>query len=210
MLRINENIIEFELHGIPLLGNPENSALIGLTQEGFFFFQDLKEVDEIKVEDFPSSQEELANALLIQGFIIDTDHIEEQGNQVSVCYLHITSRCNLNCIGCYSNEANRNIVKNPDVNQIDLTLEKLKEANLQTLVFSGGEPLVYPDIREALNLAKHKYDIPFIHLITNGTVDIDEFEEIYDSVDQISFSLDGYKSDVNYLRPEGIYDKVVN
>ena len=210
MLRINDNIIEFELHGIPLIGNPENSALIGLTQEGFSFFQDLKKANEIKVEDFPNSQEELANALLSQGFIIDIDHIEEQGNQVSVCYLHITSHCNLNCVGCYSNEANRNNIKNPDVEQIDSTLEKLKEFNLQTLVFSGGEPLVYPDIREVLVLAKEKYKIPFIHLITNGTVDVDEYAEIYNLVDQISFSLDGYKSGVSYLRPEGIYDKVIN
>lgn len=83
----------------------------------------------------------------------------------------VTSACNLRCIHCHA------LSGKPDPN--DLTTDEAKifiddladVEEFRTLVYTGGEPLVRPDIFELL---KHSRDVGFANIIaTNGTL-IDE------------------------------------
>lgn len=77
-----------------------------------------------------------------------------------------TQKCNLACKGCYVDTCVHN----------DLDLEKLKENILlpfvklggKTIGFSGGEPLMYDGIIDAIRMAKQC--TLFVSLVTNGTL----------------------------------------
>ncbi len=80
---------------------------------------------------------------------------------------NFTNRCNLNCIHCHQNSG--------EVNERELTteealsvIEKLAEAGISILTFSGGEPLVRSDIYDAI---KHAADCGLLCTIaSNGTL----------------------------------------
>ena len=83
----------------------------------------------------------------------------------------VTSACNLRCIHCHASSGN----PNPDDLSTDegkRLIDGLAEVDgVRTLVYTGGEPLVRPDIFELL---KHSKDVGFANIIaTNGTL-IDE------------------------------------
>jgi radical SAM protein with 4Fe4S-binding SPASM domain len=83
----------------------------------------------------------------------------------------VTSACNLRCIHCHASSGQ------PDPSDLSTDegkrlIDGLAEIDeFRTLVFTGGEPLVRPDIFELLN---HSKDVGFANIIaTNGTL-IDE------------------------------------
>jgi len=83
----------------------------------------------------------------------------------------VTSACNLRCIHCHAESSN------PDLNELSTDEGKRLIDNMakidefRVLVYTGGEPLVRPDI---FKLLKHSKNVGFANIIaTNGTL-IDE------------------------------------
>lgn len=87
-------------------------------------------------------------------------------------YVSIEDVCNLNCIYCF-NEASRSkriqhaSKRKMDVPKICSVLQEFKKLGGDTVVFTGGEPTLYPQfeelIREVSKIGLH------IQIITNGT-----------------------------------------
>ena len=78
-----------------------------------------------------------------------------------------TNRCNLNCLHCHQNsgEAGKRELTTEEVLKV---IDKLGEAGLSILTFSGGEPLLRPDIYVAIERAE---DIGiFCTIASNGTL----------------------------------------
>ena len=148
--------------------------------------------------------------LLENNFISKDDYVEESKDIVSA-YVHLTNKCNLHCVGCYSWDTKRNSEPDLSFEVLCKAIKGLAEEGLVNLVFSGGEPLYRKDIVELVKFAKVDCNIEKVILITNGTVCRPEvFEQLQEYVDAVSVSLDTYSTECPaYIRDEGIHDRVV-
>ena len=119
-----------------------------------------------------------------------------------------TLRCNLRCKHCYRVSYAGG----------ELTTEKWKGIIIKLkqwlgyflLVFTEGEPLMREDLFEIINFAR-KQGI-FTILSTNGTL-IDNYAAdrlVESGLDIICISLDGFKETHEFLRGDGVYNKVIN
>jgi radical SAM protein with 4Fe4S-binding SPASM domain len=83
----------------------------------------------------------------------------------------VTAACNLNCIHCHAASGK------PDAHELSTDegkrlIDQLAEVDgFRTLVYSGGEPLVRPDI---FDLLKHSKDVGFANIIATNGILIDE------------------------------------
>lgn len=127
------------------------------------------------------------------------------------CYLHVTPKCNLSCHTCYSWKNNRNMLDEFSVRQLEQILDQLASLRLQHLVISGGEPLTRKDLPQILRLAKERFRIPRITVITNGTLATNERAlSIAPYVDEITISLDGPTEEINaQIRGKGIFKRAL-
>ena len=208
-MRFNREIIIFNINEIPVIGNFDNGSLIGLTQNGLNFCKQiqLNGIDEEKV---PEENRELFMALKESNFF--EDDRQENNLHTMSAYLHITQRCNLHCVGCYSLDNNRNRLQDPSIDDLKRALEQLSYNGCKLLVISGGEPFIRDDLAEIVFYAKQIVKIPNVQIITNGTmVTIEKLKNIKKYVDGIAISIDGYsKCHPTYIRDKGIFDSVIH
>lgn len=147
------------------------------------------------------------------GFVFkeESEANNKQKLAIKSAYLHITNKCNLHCVACYSLDDNRNKCKDMSLEEIKHALLELKSVGVTKVVFSGGEPFLRKDISDMVIYAKEVLNIPSIDIITNGTVlDCDVLEKIANHVDSIAVSIDGYsKEHPTFIRDEGIFETVI-
>lgn len=130
---------------------------------------------------------------------------------------HITERCNLRCKHCYMEEK---FLKN------ELSLEKLFKVldNYLKLVkkweiprqktrisITGGEPLVRKDFFKFLERCYQHKDLTKYGILTNGILINNELVKRFKKleVDYVQVSLEGMKTNNNYIRGEGTFKKIV-
>ena len=89
-------------------------------------------------------------------------------NRKPIVVWNCTRRCNLACIHCYSNSANRDYAAELTTVQAKKMIDDLAEFKVPVLLFSGGEPLMRPDLFELNEYAKGKAIRTVIS--TNGTL----------------------------------------
>jgi len=81
---------------------------------------------------------------------------------------NMTRRCNLKCIHCYSNSANLDYPDELTTEEGKKLIDDLAAFGSPVMLFSGGEPLMRPDL---LTLAKYATDKGMRAVIsTNGTL----------------------------------------
>lgn len=98
-----------------------------------------------------------------------------------------TKKCNLNCMYCIeSGKQGKSLTKKHLLSVID----DLYSLGVPVISFSGGEPLLYPNLIEIAKYAKKKRF--FVNLNTNGTlINKTNARKIVNSFDTIRISLDG-------------------
>lgn len=83
--------------------------------------------------------------------------------------IELTKNCNLNCRWCYANSGGINKEEyNMPLSNLEKLLDILGESGVRQITYSGGEPTVYPKIREAVKMAKARGFV--VHMNTNGLV----------------------------------------
>ena len=192
-LKFNESVRYFDCCGIGLIGDFSTGTIIGLDDEGSRFIENrIADCDYVPVTE---KEKELLWQLKISGFF------EELGEgTLSTAYFHVTSKCNLNCIGCYSDEENRNLRRDLSTDECYKIIDSLKHANVNSLIVSGGEPLLRNDLADILKYAKNTCEIPMIQVVSNGMIDREKYKAILPYIDLLSISVDGYNEEVNFLR----------
>lgn len=194
-----------EIKGIYLIINTENGAVVGVDKKGFQEYQQLISSTEYRCEDV-----DLYNFLLDNEFI-SKQPFKKHKQQINAAYVHVTNKCNLHCLGCYSDNNARNLEKDISTEEMEHVLQELGGVGVENLVISGGEPLLRGDIVQLVRYAKEYCKINTITLITNGTIDKQEvFEGMSPYLDTIAVSLDTYSMECpSYLRDEGIFNKIL-
>ncbi len=109
------------------------------------------------------------------------------------CFFAITNFCNARCDFC-------NIWKQsgrfPDIADVKKAIDNLYRLNIRLIQFTGGEPLLYPHIFEAIRHASMKGIL--ISMATNGSlITRNTAKKLKKSgINHIGISLDHYKKDI--------------
>ena len=88
--------------------------------------------------------------------------------QLSVPYIELTNMCNLKCTYCYNDSK---VKLKQDIMPFGLyesLLEDVVKSNVDSVVLSGGEPFLHPQIVEILAMTFEKGILPIV--ITNATI----------------------------------------
>jgi radical SAM protein with 4Fe4S-binding SPASM domain len=128
--------------------------------------------------------------------IIDYDIIFLKPLSVQI---DITNNCNYNCLYCYNDSKLNSKKKYLSKKQIIKLIKYLSKNNINSILFSGGEPFLNPDIYEFIKIAK-KSGIQNVNINTNGSLILKNIEKIYNYVNIITINIDGNKKNHNKLR----------
>jgi len=125
--------------------------------------------------------------------------------------VHVTERCNLRCKHCYSDQWSQDMSWELFVKLINDFKKLIKILNCRgTVYLTGGEPLLWPHIFDAIKLLRKKKLVP--RVLTNGTL-IDEkvARKLKKSgVKYVQVSLDGGKEIHESIRGKGTFDKAIS
>jgi len=115
---------------------------------------------------------------------------------------NITSRCNLRCWHCYYSSGDRSSLEELNLEEARNFIADLSALKVHTLLFSGGEPLLKPDIFALAKFAKTR-GIK-VALSTNGTlIDSGVAREIKKAgFSYVGISLDGMDKTNDIFRQE--------
>lgn len=122
-----------------------------------------------------------------------------------------TDKCNLNCKTCWRRD------KQQDEFEVGLSLEKVKEVlddcerlDVKKIDFTGGgEPFLRKEIFDMIKEAKNRgFEVGFT---TNGCfMDRSKVSKLVDlRMDEVLLSLDGKEDTNDFLRDDGVYEKVI-
>lgn len=200
-----------DVKGVRVIANVENKTVIGMDDEGkkLLFKLSTELIDQDHLE---GEEREVFDTLLEFDMISNKEYDKTRHQKIELisAYVHVTNHCNLNCLGCYSLDDNRNKACDPTFDQLKRILSELHRLGANNVVVSGGEPFLRKDIYEILDYAKNQLEYEQISLITNGTVKID-YDRLVGVVDEITVSVDGYSEECgSFIRDEGIFNKIMN
>lgn len=132
-------------------------------------------------------------------------------NCINHITLHLTNRCNLFCRHCWvdaSATAEADVIP---LTVLENVLDQAAELGIQSIKLTGGEPFLYPNIRELI-LYLHEKGFN-ISIETNATLfKPSDFDLMKKCNCYIATSLDGYSSEYhNWFRKlDGCFDKTLN
>lgn len=122
----------------------------------------------------------------------------------------ITSRCNLNCAGCYARAnhacSDEEPVAQLTADQWDRIFSEASDLGISFILLAGGEPMVRPDVIK--KAAEHK-DILF-PIFTNGTMLSPSYAELLKKHRNLVpvISIEGGQEKTDARRGEGVYSRV--
>ena len=196
-----------------IIGNIDNGGFIGLDREGIELYNHILNKHEINTSELNSNMKELINAALeLEILSVDKDNKQNDlDTSINTAYLHITNRCNLHCIGCYSLNEDRNKSQDLSLAQIKIIIDRLREMGVSKLNISGGEPFLRNDLPQIVYYAKD-IGIEKIYIGTNGTcVDSHVLDDIKEYVDLILVAVDGFNlNNSQFIRDVGSYSKTID
>lgn len=204
--KLNRDVELFKLGNTSCIGNFSNGSIIGLDKEGLEFV------------DFVTNNGVCCGCTEKERMIIEAlqegeffEECSQRERQLISAYVHVTNRCNLNCAGCYSYDRTRNCKDALSLEKMKDILNQLREAGVQMITISGGEPMIRTDIADIVRYARCECGFEKINLITNGTLMIrDRFLEVKEYIDDLAVSVDGYdEENPTFLRDEGIFQTIM-
>lgn len=212
---INKKAVFTDLNGIKIIRNLDNNSFIALTEEGDELLNNIKSNFYINYNLLSQNLKQLIDTCKLMNIIFDNDCPNPIYNKHIIkrsAYLHITNKCNLHCIGCYSLDNKRNNSEDLSLKNIKKIITILKENNINKLMISGGEPFSREDLNEILKFAKHNVAIEKVIMATNGTMINDTIlNQIKPYIDMILVSIYGFNEKFDsFIRDKGIFPTVIN
>ena len=133
----------------------------------------------------------------------------EKGQNIPVFLIaSVTSRCNLNCVGCYSRAIDNDSTNQLSAEEWEDIFRQAKEMGISFIVIAGGEPMLRDDvIVKASNFPEILFPV-----FTNGTLLNDENLKLFDKSRNLVpvLSIEGDEEVTDLRRGEGIYKQLVD
>jgi radical SAM protein with 4Fe4S-binding SPASM domain len=129
------------------------------------------------------------------GMLSDKTGICDPSNiAIKSIFLHLTDRCNLNCIHCYAHNMSARCKELTD-REIISFIEQFYSIGGERLILSGGEPLMRKDLLKNIIELNRKAEIS---ILSNGTLIDDEFASFIAHFNvKIQVSIDGSTEEVH-------------
>lgn len=181
-----ESSIQLEkVKDLNLLCNYENGSVVFIDDE--YINKVIDYINDSNISHLPVD---------MQKYLFENGFFTTENDKFIQAYIHVTDRCNMDCIGCYSKSEMRNRIPDLSYEQIEAILNELRVYGVNRIIISGGEPMLRKDI---VHILKYGKNCGFeIIMITNGSIIVSE--EIFDFVDVISFSIDYLDVEYNTLQ----------
>ena len=123
-----------------------------------------------------------------------------------VLSISITSRCNLKCTYCYSEEDNRN-ARDVSPEEIFKTIDEFYNLGTRVVMLQGGEPLIHKNLDDIVNYIKTK---KMYCSITTNSINFERHINTLRKLDQVQLSIDGNKELTDRNRGSSVYDSLLN
>ena len=119
---------------------------------------------------------------------------DQHGRSFDYLRLAINERCNLRCIYCMSEDRvfppNQNLLQ---PNEIKRIIDLVAKMGVTKIRFTGGEPLLHPDIVSFVQYASQNPNIQSVHLTSNATLLKKKVESLVQAgLDGINISIDSF------------------
>lgn len=156
----------------------------------------------------------LVNNLMKIGYIenatYNKNNLNKKTPKFKSIYLMVTKRCNLYCQHC-SSRCSPNEKEVLSTDDIKRTISNIVNLSPQSVIFTGGEPLLRSDLEEILEYAKGVLLKSKFALSTNATlINNKNIEFICRYFDKVDISIDGVnKKTCEDVRGKGVFDKVI-
>lgn len=121
--------------------------------------------------------------------------INKYGRNINYLRISLTDKCNLKCVYCMPEDSKRDIhYENLSLNDFKFIIKSMSELGITKVRFTGGEPLLYPELLELIRFTREECNIEDIGLTTNGIM----LYEIADKLkavglNKVNISLDSLK-----------------
>lgn len=113
---------------------------------------------------------------------------------VEQCIITLTRNCNLRCSFCYAKRTGYLANETIEFNDVKKLIDFCNDAKVKFVVFSGGEPALYPRLAEIIRYVKSREHKMLATIATNGIMlsDYEFCKELIESgLDYIDISLKG-------------------
>ncbi|MDB8995957.1 radical SAM protein [Parabacteroides distasonis] len=130
-----------------------------------------------------------------------------EGNKLLNCYL--TNACNLRCEHCFMSSGVR--LKNElSTDEWNRVLSEFRNCGGESVTFSGGEPMMRPDLQQIVMNA-HNINLNTT-ILTNGILWTDrQIHQLSPYITEVQVSIDGFDEMSNAkIRGEGNFNKLIN
>lgn len=122
---------------------------------------------------------------------------DSYSREINYLRISLTDKCNLRCVYCKEEDET---VEDEYVNNIlsfddyKFIIKNFKELGVNKIKFIGGEPLLYPYLKDLIYFAKHECNIEDISITTNGQHFSEKALELKNSgLDRVNLSIDSLK-----------------
>jgi radical SAM protein with 4Fe4S-binding SPASM domain len=134
----------------------------------------------------------------------------ENQKKIKQIYFSLTNRCNLSCNHCSYNAQSASLDDTLSTEQVISIVDKIIKCNPDSIIFTGGEPLIRKDFIEILKYTAKKYKGD-INILTNGTfIDENNVKVLSLLLSNIDISLDGVDEEsCSLVRGKGVFDRVI-
>ena len=125
--------------------------------------------------------------------------------------IYLTDYCKLKCKHCFltqTSQLNKNMI---EFNKLKKLLRTFKENNVFMIAFTGGDPMLHPEIFDILNYTRDLGMLPLLG-ISGTDISYDIAKKIYESgVRCVQVGLNGSNAKLNdYYRGNGSFTKNSN
>ena len=178
----------------------------------------------------PDKAQEAVNtfveSVVSAGFLHHNDYKERDRGSFSQLdfpydiYLHLTNNCNLKCPYCYNKTDRETKIQLEKVGMVAPTMNtqeykhliaRIIECGVKRILFTGGEPLMRPDVLELIEFARSQSDTVNLEILTNAILITDEVaEKLCTYMNAVTISLDGHEKHMHeYYRGKNTFDPTV-
>lgn len=175
-------------------------------REKLTFYDLIKLIEDIGSKEYMKSLINKFNRFRMWDY--EGDFIDSSYFDIS---LDITNKCNLRCKHCCISASENS--KGTDLNEekIISIVDKIVSLNPNSIVISGGEPIVRKDFKRIIKRIRNKYS-GTLSLMTNATlIDTEISKFINDNFDSVDVSIDGADEDsCSVLRGAGTFAKCIS
>lgn len=106
------------------------------------------------------------NTMLSNGMLIGNKFFPKKNLQSGTLRIVLTTQCNYKCKYCFAEGEENKQIRIIPLEKLKPILKKAKEFGIDKIKLTGGEPLLYPRMKELLAYIR-EIDIPYVDLTTN-------------------------------------------